>query len=128
MVITFDPTLVYSTAMGVVNHTDHRAAGQATLDACYPLARDRLSFPELEAEGLEPHKVATVLMINFDETNYCEDITATFEVKMRALGAHKSQLSDPTATREMLTRIATKCGEHTHSKYGEGFVRLDLPV
>ena len=128
VVITFDPTLVYSTAMGVINHTDHRAAGQATLDACYPLARDRLSFPELAEEGLAAHKVASVLMINFDDTNYCEDITDTYDIKMRALAAHASQLPDIESTKAMLKKIAEKCGEHTHTRYGEGFIRLDLPA
>src|SRR6476660_9347925 len=42
-VITFDPTVIYDAEMGMINHTDHRAAGQATIDAFYPLARDRLS-------------------------------------------------------------------------------------
>ncbi|MEO7364432.1 MAG: PIG-L family deacetylase [Candidatus Saccharimonadales bacterium] len=44
-VITFDPTLAYFSPMGFINHPDHRAAGQATLDAVFPLARDHLSFP-----------------------------------------------------------------------------------
>ncbi|MFQ5617039.1 MAG: PIG-L deacetylase family protein, partial [Anaerolineales bacterium] len=39
-----------------INHPDHRAVGDAALDAVFPLARDRLNFPEHEAEGLEPFK------------------------------------------------------------------------
>lgn len=126
IVVTFDPTIVYSANLGIINHTDHRAAGQATLDAVYPLARDRLSFPELAAEGLRPHKVATVLMINFDEHNYCEDITDTFVLKMQALAAHASQVPDFDKTRAMLTAIAQECGSKTNSQYAEGFVRLDI--
>src|ERR1700740_837284 len=37
-----------------LGHRDHRVVGRAALDAVYPLARDRLAFPELEAEGLSP--------------------------------------------------------------------------
>lgn len=127
VVVTFDPTVVYSANLGIINHTDHRAAGQATLDAVYPLARDHMTFPELAAEGIEAHKVTTVLMINFDENNYCEDISATFETKMQALAAHASQVPDFDKTRSMLQAIAQGCGNKNHGDYAEGFVRLDLP-
>ncbi len=66
-----DPTMVYALNGFGINHSDHRAVGQAALDAVYPLARDYLSFPELaKDEKLEPHKVATVLMANFDKQNF----------------------------------------------------------
>ena len=38
-------------------HRDHRIAGQVTLDAVFPYARDYLAYPDLLKEGLEPHKV-----------------------------------------------------------------------
>ena len=38
-------------------HRDHRNAAIMAMDSVYPFARDRLSYPEHEAEGLEPHKV-----------------------------------------------------------------------
>ena len=44
-------------------HRDHRMAGQVTLDASFPYARDRLHFPEHAAEGLEPHKVKHILVL-----------------------------------------------------------------
>src|SRR5438874_3422929 len=37
-----------------ISHPDHLATGEATLAAIYPAARDRLNFPELLDEGLEP--------------------------------------------------------------------------
>ena len=39
------------------SHPDHLATGEAALAAVFPTARDRLTFPELLEEGLEPHKV-----------------------------------------------------------------------
>jgi LmbE family N-acetylglucosaminyl deacetylase len=39
-----------------LNHPDHRAAGDAALDAIFPSARTRHIFPELLSEGLEPRK------------------------------------------------------------------------
>ena len=43
---------------GYLGHPDHIAAGEAALSAVFPSARDRLTFPELLDEGLEPHNVS----------------------------------------------------------------------
>src|SRR5256885_12814339 len=40
-------------------HRDHRVVGRAALDAVYPLARDRLAFPQLEIPDLPPPAVHT---------------------------------------------------------------------
>ncbi len=56
IVFTMDPSFFYFKDFGFVNHSNHRAIGEATLDACYPLARDLLSFPEHAKTGLRPHK------------------------------------------------------------------------
>jgi LmbE family N-acetylglucosaminyl deacetylase len=127
VVVTLDPTMVYSASLGIINHTDHRAAGEAALDAVYPLARDHLSFPELcTAEKLEPHKVSTVLMSNFEKQNYYEDITDYMETKIQALCMHASQFTDPKAVAQMVRKRAEQAGVHVGSKYAESFIRLDL--
>jgi len=125
VVITMDPTLIYSSKNGIINHPDHRAAGQAVLDAVFPLARDRLTFPELFAEGYEPHKVATALLINFDTSNYSVDITDTFDLKLLAMKAHVSQfgdLDDPSWLRDMALRQGQRAGYNL----AESFVRIDI--
>ncbi|MBW3538275.1 PIG-L family deacetylase [Candidatus Parcubacteria bacterium] len=127
VVMTMDPTFVYSTTYNFVNHTDHRAVGQATLDAVFPLARDHLSFPELLAEGLEPHKVKTLLLTNFDKHNCYVDITGTFVTKMSALAAHASQIPDLPAAQKMLHNLAAERGQQCGCELAESFVRLDLP-
>jgi len=127
VVLTMDPTEVYSVSLGMVNHTDHRAAGLATLDAVYPLARDHLSFPELcDAEKLEPHKVKTLLMTNFEKQNFYVDITPHIDTKLQALAAHKSQVGD--AAFEHVRRRAESAGRHTGTQYAEGFIRLDFSL
>jgi len=125
VVITMDPTVIYSSKAGIINHPDHRAAGQATLDAIFPLARDRLTFPELAVEGLEPHKVAHALLINFDTSNYSVDVTDTFELKLAAIKAHASQfgdLEDSTWLRDMALRQGQRAGY----SLAESFVRIDI--
>lgn len=126
VVITMDPTVLYSIARNFVNHSDHRAAGLATIDAVFPYARDRLTFPDLEAEGLEPHKVKTLYLINFDHFNEVIDISETLEHKLAALRAHVSQI-----TEEDLERIkirAKEVGEKHGFAHAEHFIKLDLPA
>lgn len=126
VVVTMDPSMLYSMENGFINHPDHRAAGQIALDAVFPLARDHLSFPELYAAGLEPHKVKTVLLINFEKQNFCVDISEYLDTKFAALAAHASQISDMPAVKKQFTAIASEQGGRSGCRYGEGFVRLDV--
>ncbi len=125
-VVVMDPTVIYSSELGYINHPDHRVAGQATLDAVYPQARDHLSYPELLEEGLEPHKVAHVLLTNFEKQNCFVDISETFDLKLAAIDCHISQFPDNQTTHEMLKSVATKSGLLCGSRYAEGFVRIDV--
>lgn len=126
VVITTDPTVVYNEQTGMINHTDHRAAGQATLDAVYPLARDRLTYPRLLTEGLRPHKVKTVLLTNFSHQNYYVNVTDVMDVKLAAIKAHASQIEDYESFKQLFTDMATRLGKQAGCQYAEGFVRLDM--
>lgn len=127
-VVVMDPTMIYSTQFGFVNHPDHRAAGQAALDAIFPLARDHLSFPELLAEEhLEPHKVAQLLLIHLDKQNCLIDISGTLDLKLAALQCHVSQIPDKKALESMIRDRAAAAGQSAGFAYAEGFVRLELP-
>jgi LmbE family N-acetylglucosaminyl deacetylase len=125
VVITMDPTLVYDANSGIINHPDHRAAGQATLDAVFPLARDRLTFPDLEATGYEPHKTTTLLLINFERSNYTVDISATFDKKFKSMQAHVSQFGELTEP-GWLKEFAASQGKSAGYELGEGFMRIDV--
>lgn len=128
VVVTLDPTMVYSEKHGIINHSDHRAVGQATLDAIYPLSRDHLSFPDLLTdENLEPHKVAHALLIHLDKHNCLVDISGTFDLKLAALRCHASQFTDMNKVGEQVRDIAATLGHEAGCEYAEGFVRLDLP-
>lgn len=127
VVVTFDPSVLYFAEQGLINHPDHRAAGQATLDAVYPLARDHLSFPELLAEGYEPHNTATLLLIEFDpkKANFAVDITNTLDLKLQALEAHVSQANMRTLKSEMQQRSA-EAGQSYGYAYAELFLRINV--
>ena len=123
IVVTMDPTMVYS-KRGFVNHTDHRAAGQATIDAVFPMARDRLTFIELEKEGLKPHKVGTLYLLNFDNHTEVVDISKTISLKVKALGCHRSQISKSSLG--WVRKRSAMIGKEKGYKFAEAFVKLDL--
>jgi LmbE family N-acetylglucosaminyl deacetylase len=128
-VIVMDPTVIYFADYNFINHPDHRAAGQATLDAVFPLARDHLSFPDLYLqEKLEPHKVAHLLLINMKEQNYYVDITTTFERKITGLMQHISQVPNQEQVISMLRQRASGLGAKIGAEYAEGFMRIDVQL
>lgn len=75
-------------------HPDHLAAGEATLCAVYPDARNPFAFPELAAEGLEAHTVPEVWIMSREEADRVVDVTDNLERKLTALRAHVSQETD----------------------------------
>ena len=94
-VLTVDPRVLVS-RWGHVQHTDHRAAGMAALDAVYPASQNPMAFPHLVIdEGLEPHSVASLYLFWGDDPNTWVDTTATVDRKIAALRAHASQIKDP---------------------------------
>lgn len=94
VVVTCDPT-TYFRANAYINHVDHRTAGAATLDAIFPAAGNRMYFPELLNEGLEPHAIKEVWMSLTHEPNLWVNVTETLEIKLAALRQHRSQIKDP---------------------------------
>ena len=77
-----------------LNHPDHRAAGDACLDAVYPSARDPHVFPELLIENLTPHKVREVFMSTMQSPDVWIDVTDCFERKLEGLRQHVGQVGD----------------------------------
>ncbi|MBI2442942.1 MAG: PIG-L family deacetylase [Candidatus Levybacteria bacterium] len=132
VVITMDPMFHYATSspwnrnVAFVNHTDHRAAGLATMDAVFPLSRDRLSFPEHEQQGLMPHKVSELWFTSFEKKEYVVDITKTIEKKIKALAAHKSQFDNFAKVKEEVLSHAKHFADEEEFEYAESFIRLVL--
>ncbi|MPZ24211.1 MAG: PIG-L family deacetylase [Dehalococcoidia bacterium] len=91
VVITWDPFA------SRLNHTDHRIIGQATLDAAFPASRDHLYYPRDYAEdGMEPHRVADLLLAASASPDYHVDVTAHLGTKLDALMKHESQIGQRT--------------------------------
>ena len=109
VVLATDPeTLFYGD--GGVNHTDHRAAGQAAVDAVYPAARNPMAFPSLARSGLGAHIVRRLYLFWSNHANAWIDISATLDRKIAALEAHRSQIRDPAALSERIRSWAAEEG------------------
>jgi LmbE family N-acetylglucosaminyl deacetylase len=90
------------------SHPDHLAAAEATVCAVYPDARNRWAHPELEDAGLEPWTVDKLWIgVGREGPTHYVDITTTVDRKIEALLSHKSQLSDPEATAQMVRSWTT---------------------
>ena len=108
-------------------HRDHRHAGRLALDAVYPFARDRMHFPELLAEGWQPHKVREVYLMGSDEPDTFVDITGTIDRKLAALRCHASQLKDFAAVEARVRERAADLGKPQGYTYAEAFRAIHLP-
>lgn len=128
LVITLDPGELYVAEDGLINHPDHRAAGQATLDAVYPLARDHMTFPELLDDGLEPHNTSTVLLtrLNPASATFVVDVEAVLDLKSQALGAHASQFGDLEHIKTWMHELCSRAGKPFGYEFAEPFVRIDV--
>lgn len=108
-----------------IQHPDHLAVGEAALAAIYPCARDRMTFPELLEEGLEPHAVREVWITASGASNYFVDIADTLDLKIQALRAHASQVSNRDLE-EFVPDRARQMGEQGGIEYAEGFRRIQI--
>jgi LmbE family N-acetylglucosaminyl deacetylase len=112
-----DPSRLWS-GNGYINHADHKAAGELALCAVMPDAPTRVMFQELEAEGLEPFEIPNLYLLA-EEADTFVDISETLTVKLKALGAHASQLGPDVE--ERVTARAREVGERAGCEFAEGF-------
>jgi len=122
-VMCSDPTMVFA-GNSYINHPDHRAAAEAALYAVFPSAGTRPIFPELLAEGYEPHDV-TDLYVQFSEkADTFIDISNQIERKIQALLCHKSQLSPEVG--DMVRKWDAETGQPHNYAFAESFRVMKL--
>jgi LmbE family N-acetylglucosaminyl deacetylase len=120
VIITHDPFRPYAF------HPDHRATGFAAHDAAYPSARDPHAFPELTAQGLEPHKTAEVWYFNAEHPDLVVDITETMENKIDSLRAHLSQVGDNDEVWDRVRDRAREVAKDEPFEFGEAYKVVQL--
>ena len=108
-VFATDPETLFHGGSGV-NHTDHRAAGMAAVDAVYPAARNPMAFPWLARAGLAAHRVRRLYLFWSDKADTWIDVSDTIERKVDALRAHASQIEDPDGLGERIRTRAAEAG------------------
>jgi LmbE family N-acetylglucosaminyl deacetylase len=124
-VLCFDPTRVFS-GDHYINHPDHRAAGQAALDAVAPGAAMPNVFADLKEEGLEPHAVREVYVSGGPNGSTLIDISDTIELKLEALRQHKSQFPEGWDPGEMVREWAAETGKRAGVPYAEAYLHFVL--
>ena len=103
-----------------LNHPDHRAAAQAACAAVFPSAGSRLMFADLLTEGYEPHEVKRLYIHGTDKINTWVDITETFDLKVKALQQHVSQI-DPNEVEKWMREWAEEEAKDQDMKYAEAY-------
>jgi LmbE family N-acetylglucosaminyl deacetylase len=122
VVVCPDPTAVIF-GDTYFNHSDHRVAGWATLDAVSPAAGNPHYFP---AAG-PAHPVGVVLLSGTLEPNVWVDVSTSLDAKIDALLCHASQLDGSEELfRAVLQNRAEAEGRAAGVRYAEGFRRLTL--
>ena len=108
-------------------HRDHRITGIVAADAVFPYSRDHLAYPELLEQGLEPHKVSEMWFWGSDEPNYKQDITGTFDIKLKALRCHKSQVGGvPPEMQDRMKEFARINAKGENFELAEAFHRIEM--
>jgi len=125
VVMTHDPTVLFVNNEWV-NHPDHRAVGQCTVDAVFPTARDPLNFREHLDAGLQAWKVAELYLWSTNEANQIVDIGATLDRKVAALSHHASQFRSFDEIERWVRRRSAELGERAGYRAAEAFRRVTL--
>lgn len=119
ILVTCDPQTLFA-AYGI-NHPDHRAAGQAVLDAVFPAAGNAAYFPELAAAGLAPHMPSEVWCALTNQPSVTLDITETWPTKLEALLQHRSQIGEVEGFKARMRSRRTEDSTEEHPRFEERF-------
>jgi LmbE family N-acetylglucosaminyl deacetylase len=119
-VLATDPESLFHEGGGI-NHTDHRAAGIAAVDAVYPAARNPMAFPWLARQGLAAHRVGRIYLFWSNNSNAWVDVSSTIGRKVAALREHPSQIHEPEKLDAEIREWAAELGQLIGTQAAERF-------
>lgn len=126
ILVTCDPQNMFP-GDSRINHPDHRAAGQAAVDAAFPASGNPMFYPDMMVEcGLAPHSVEEVWLSYTSRPNVVVDVTDVFDIKLRALHEHASQIGDPQKFDERMRSRRTAESSEEYPRYEEKLTRIVL--
>jgi len=109
-----------------LNHSDHRAVGEAVFDAIYPAAGNRNFFPEILLEGYRPHSVSEIYFFGTHDPDVWMDISSVMDKKIAALLCHKSQVGGDESFVSWIRQRFSEQGKSRGMEYAEIFRLLTL--
>jgi LmbE family N-acetylglucosaminyl deacetylase len=119
--VVMDPTSTIEDRF--INHPDHRAVAQASLDVTLTAGTTPGHFPELLEAGLDPWRgLREVWIAGPGFKPVIVDISRTIDRKIDALMCHRSQVGEDRERIEQWMRERTAAeGERAGYEYGESF-------
>lgn len=127
IVVTSDPQNLFP-AINRINHPDHRAAGQAVIDAVFPAAGNpRVIVMDKNGEPVPPHQVEEVWLAYTHQPDLKIELGKYFEKKVSALLCHVSQIRETSdAFRERMKTRWEKDPKTGEEHYFEKFKRIQF--
>jgi LmbE family N-acetylglucosaminyl deacetylase len=119
--VVMDPTPTIDDRF--INHPDHRAIGQASLDVTLTAGTTPGHFPELLDEGFEPWRgLRETWIMGPGDKPVAVDISATIDRKIEALMCHTSQIGDhPEEIATWVRRFSAELGKPHGLTHAETF-------
>lgn len=125
LVVTMSPEHNWTSI--AASHPDHRAVGEAAIQAVYPAARNPFAFRELLAAGLEPWTVGEVWLQGHQTPNHYVELSQDeVEKKARAVQCHESQFEDMDFMVQYVHEVARQSavsGGLGKDRFAEEFLR-----
>jgi LmbE family N-acetylglucosaminyl deacetylase len=108
-------------------HPDHRAAGQAALDAYMPSKMPLYRPEQLNEPDADLGKIERVFLFATDrEPDVFVDVTAVYPTKLAACQAHVSQFPNGEASLEWMKELDNRQGEKINATYAESFKQINV--
>lgn len=133
MIRKYRPEIVLANAVDD-RHSDHGRAAQLAKDACFlsGLVKIETTLDGVEQEAWRPKVVYHYIQSIPHEPDFIVDVTDSWEVKMKAIAAFKSQFHDPNSGEpetyissprflQMIESRGIHYGHEIGAQYGEGF-------
>ncbi len=121
-----DPTRFWDEERSYINHPDHRNVGVACMAVVNPDSPTRPQFPDLLDQGMEPFEIPNLWIPTYEgEADTFVDITDTIDLKIEALGCHKSQIHDMPVD-DWIRKRAKERGAARGMEYAESFRTFDF--
>jgi len=135
----YQPEIVIANVLAD-RHPDHGRAGRLIADACFLAGLRKIeTAPDgVSQEAWRPKRVFHMLQDRLHEPHFIVDITDSFDQKMEAVKAYKSQFHNPgsnepetyIATQDFLDQIRFRdvlMGKRIGTRYAEGFLSENIP-